>query len=142
MRDSRDIEIAWGGYYASTATESGVVSVFRLIDFNREVLHSSLYSEEFGMVPSFHDAASLTPFVRHVPIDARTLLRDDDLQFLGASPLRNGDIEGYMLYLEQMGVAESVRAELATRLMAFSHQPALPLRLSLVDDLLRVEERI
>ena len=75
MSEPTDIDIQWGGYYASREQPNGPVGIFRLLDFNRDAYHAALYKEEFSDVPSLVKIVSLSPFVGHAPIDARGLLR-------------------------------------------------------------------
>lgn len=138
MRDSRVIDIAFGGIYASTSVETGKVSLFRLLDFNLDAVHLAFYEEKFDAVPSAADVRALEPFILHAPIDARTMLRDDELQLIAEVPLSAADLEGYMVYLE--GASEAEKGEIAERLIALSHTRALRVRLRAVDDRLEVEE--
>ena len=140
MRDSRVIDIAFGGSYASTAVDTGEVSVFRLLDFNVEAVHVTMYAQKFQAVPSAADVRALSPLVLHVPIDARTLMRDDELQLICADPLSEPDLIGYMTYLENMGVGESDRGAVLKQLIGFSHDKPIRLRLRVIDDELHVED--
>jgi len=140
MRTSRVIDIAFGGVYASTNVDAGQVSLFRLLDFNLDAVHVSLYTQKFDAVPSAADVRALSPMILHAPIDARTLLRDDDLQLIAHDPLSNDDVDGYAVYLEDMGVPEEERRELVQRVIALSHKAPLRVGLRVVDDRLDVEE--
>ena len=140
MRSSRIIDIAFGGVYASTKVETGEVSLFRLLDFNVDAVHVTLYGEKFDAVPGAADLKALSPMILHAPIDSRTLLRDDEVQLIGEEPLSAEDLEGYVVYLEDMGVSEEDRDELVQRLMALSRKRPIRVRLRAVDDTLVVEE--
>ena len=140
MKTSRIIDIAFGGLYASTSLETGKVSLFRLLDFNVDAVHVSVYQEKFDAVPSVADVKALSPWIHHAPIDARTMLRDDDLQLIGEGPLSPEDLEGYVMYLEEMGVSESDRGEIVERAMTLSGKGRIRVRLRAVDDTLVVEE--
>ncbi len=140
MRDSRVMDLAFGGLYASTNIETGKVSLFRLLDFNVDAVHVTMYEQTFDAVPSVADVRALSPFIWHAPIDARTLLRDDDLQLIGEHPLSAEDLDGYMTYLEAMGVSEDERRTLGQELMAFSRKRGMRVRLRADGDRLVVEE--
>jgi hypothetical protein len=140
LRETRVIDIAFGGLYASTSVETGKVSVFRLLDFNVNAVHIAMYAEKFDALPSAADVRALSPMIRHAPIDALTLLRDDDLQLIGEAVLRAEDLNGYLVYLEDMGVPEEDRAERVRELMALSQQHGLRVRLRAGDNSLVVEE--
>ena len=83
MRTSRVMDVAFGGLYASTTADTGKVSLFRLLDFNLDAVHVTMYEQTFDAVPSAADVSALSPLIWHAPIDARTLLRDDDLELIG-----------------------------------------------------------
>lgn len=140
MRESRVIDITFGGWYASANVETGQVSVFRLLDFNLDAVHVAMYEEKFDAVPSAADVRALSPFVWHAPIDSRTMLRDDELQLIGEAPLTVEDLEGYVVYLEDMGMSEEQRAEHVQHLIALSHKHGLRVRLRAGDQGLVVEE--
>jgi hypothetical protein len=140
LRKSRIIDIAFGGLYASTKAGTGEVSLFRLLDFNVDAVHLAVYAQKFDALPSAADVKALSPFVWHAPIDARTLLRDDDLHLIREDPLSREDLDGYVVYLEDMGVSEPERNELVQRVMALSRKGRIQVRLSAVDDTLVVEE--
>ena len=133
------MDLAFGGWYASAAPDTGDVSVFRLLDFNVQAVHVTLYGQKFRSVPSATEVRVLSPFILHAPIDARTLLRDDELHFIAADPLSEGNLAGYMTYLEHMGMAEADRRALLQQLIGFSHAKPMRLRLRVVDDKLDVE---
>jgi hypothetical protein len=138
VRESRIIDIAFGGLYASTQVDTGQVSLFRLLDFSLDAVHVTLYGEKFDAAPSAADASALSPVILHAPIDARTLLRDDDLQLIREDPLSPEDLEGYVTYLEAMGASEDERGELVRRLMELSRKRPLRVRLRAVGDALVV----
>ena len=134
------MDIAFGGLYASAAPDTGEVSVFRLLDFNVQAMHVTLYAQKFRTVPSATDVRALSPFILHAPVDARTLLRDDELYLISTDPLSEADLVGYMTYLEHMGVAEADRRALMQQLIGFSREKPMRLRLRIVDDTLTVED--
>ena len=137
-----DIDIAWGGYYASIPLDGGEIRIFRLLDFNQYAYHAALFTEKFATVPTVEELLSLSPFIGHAPIDARALvLQDDELRLIGDRALSGDDLEGYMTYLEAHEVAEDKQNELAERLIAYSTEPPLSLRLEIVDDELVILDR-
>ncbi len=141
MKDSLDIDLAWGGYYASTNRDEGNVSVFRLLDFNSTAYHAAIFKEKFASTPTLGALANLSPFIGHAPIDAKALLRNDDLRLLGATPLSRNDLEGYVYYLEAHEVPAEEIEELIERILEFTNEPPLRLHLEIVDDELVVSER-
>jgi hypothetical protein len=140
MRASRVLDIAFGGLYASTSVETGKVSLFRLLDFNVDAVHVAMYGQKFDALPDAADVKALSPMIRHAPIDARTLLRDDELHLIAESPLSAGDLEGYATYLEAMGVSEDDRGEVVQQVIALSHKRGMRVRLRADGDTLVVEE--
>lgn len=83
---------------------------------------------------------ALAPFVGQVPVDARGLF-DAPIQLLGGAPLTGEDLEGYMVYLEHHDVSAEERSELMERLIGFSNDPSLRLRLEIDDGELLISER-
>ena len=140
MRETRVIEIAFGGWYASTNLETGKVSVFRLLDFNIDAVHLMMYDQGLDAVPGAADLKTLSPMIWHAPIDARTLLRDDELQLIGEDPLSPEHLEGYVTYLEAMGVSDEERNDIVGRVIALSHKRGLRVRLRADGETLVVEE--
>lgn len=141
MSDLLDIDLAWGGYYACVARDSAEVSIIRLLDFNRDAYHASLFSERFDEIPEPDVVESLKPFIGHVPVDARGLLNLETMVLISRKPLTQSDLYGYMFYLEQFEVPEAERDELAKSLMALSNEAPMALRLSISNDELQIEER-
>ena len=140
MRDSRVMDLAFGGLYASMNIETGKVSLFRLLDFNVDAIHVTMYEQTFDAVPTAADVRALSPFIWHAPIDARTLLRDDDLELIGENPLSPEDLDGYLTYLEAIGMSEDERRTRVQELMAFSRKRGIRVRLRADGDRLVVEE--
>ena len=140
MKASLDIELAWGGYYGSTDPESGKISVFRLLDFNRDAYHAALFKEKFDRMPTLEEVTELSPFIGHAPIDARGMVRHNDLQYLGCKPLSREELEGYAYYLEAHEVTSNDIEELFARILGFNAEPPLQLRLEIIDDELVISE--
>ena len=141
MSISLDLDIVWGGYYASIPADGGEISAFRLLDFNRDAYHAALFAEKFTAIPTLDELVTLSPFIGHAPIDARALVRDDKLRLIGGKPLNYDDIEGYMYYLDNCGVPQEEMDELAKKIIAFSHEPPLSIRLKIVGEKLVISER-
>jgi hypothetical protein len=142
MSELLDIDLAWGGYYACVSRDSAEVSIIRLLDFNRDAYHASLFSERFDHIPEPDVVESLKPFIGHVPVDARGLLNYETMVLISRKPLTESDMYGYMFYLEQFEVPEAERDELASSLMTYSTEAPMALRLSIADDELRIEARL
>ncbi len=141
MQTSLDINLAWGGYYASTDLENGHISVFRLLDFNRDAYHAALFREKFDATPTLEKMTALSPFIGHAPIDARGLLRNKDLKLLGCKPLSREDLEGYAYYLEAHEVTADEIEKLFERILGFTTELPLQLHLEIIDDELVISER-
>lgn len=133
MRKSLDIDIAWGGYYGSI-TDSGEISVFRLLDFNRVAYHTALFTEEFTSFPTVEELVMLSPFIGHAPIDARALLNEAEIRLIGSKPLTLDDLEGYMYYLNDHGDPQEEIDEFAGKIIGLSHEQPLRIHLEIVND--------
>lgn len=147
MSNPLDLDVLWGGYYASipkdeSSTDERGISVFRLLDLTQDAYHAALYGETFTTVPVLDDLVALGPWLGHAPIALDSLLKGDDIQLIGGKPLTLDDLEGYLYYLEDFGVSEEERNELVQRLLTFSqHEVPTKLRLELVDNALQITER-
>jgi hypothetical protein len=140
MQNYLDIELAWGGYYASKESEDGLISVFRLLDLNRDAYHAALFKEKFSATPTLGELKTLSPFIGHAPIDTRALIRKKGLQFLGSTPLIRDDLEGYEYYLEAHGATPADIDELIVRILGYTIEPPIHLRLEIVDDELIISQ--
>ncbi len=136
-----DIDLQWGGYYASKEEGDDQYGVFRLIDFNRHSYHVAIFSEKFSGVPSLKKVLKLSPYIGHAPIDSRALLRNRDIHLLGGPPLTEKDLEGYRLYLEHFETSEDDIKKLFRDIIAFGSQPPLKLALEEVNGELVIEKR-
>ncbi|WAJ39330.1 hypothetical protein OU800_08905 [Pseudomonas sp. GOM7] len=134
-----DIDIQWGAYYLTK--EDNQYRVFRLLDFNRYAYHAAIFKETFATKPTKDKLLQLTPFVGHAPIDAKALLQDESIQLLASAPLKKEDLEGYRYYLEEQGMSADEMEELIQRIMEFSTQPPLQLRLEIIDNELKISQR-
>ena len=141
MNQTADIDLCWGGYYLTRPDEHGRARLFRLLDFDSTAYHAALYSETFADAPALDEVKALTPLIGHAPIDVRGLLDRAPLRLLGEAPLTRDDLTGYEAYLEHHGLPPEDQEALLNRVIQFSHQPPLRLRLELVGDELRVTER-
>ncbi len=141
MNKKLDFDIAWGGYYATISEDEEQISVFRLLDFNRDAYHVSLFSEKFEHVPSIKDIESLSPFAGHAPIDSRGLLNYKKIVLIGSKDLTKEDLVGYMYYLEHFEVSEEERSKLTSSLIGFGKEPPLKITLSIKDGELQLNER-
>ena len=141
MVKSLDIDIVWGGFYATTTPDDDEFSVFRLLDFNRDSYHIALYDEQFDSVPKFDDISATGPYIAHTPIDVKALLNKKEILLIHAKPLVSEDLEGYMSYLEAHGVPQEKLDEIVQRLIGFSNGPPLRLHLEMVDEELVITQR-
>ena len=126
---------------AALRTWPGVVSIIRLLDFNRDAHHAILFDESFEEIPRAAAVETLSPFIKHVPLDARGLLNIEAMVLIGRKPLTRSCLEGYMYYLEEFEVPEDEREGLMNSLIAFSKDDPLKLRLYLSNGELQIEER-
>ena len=141
MKVHLDIDILWGGFYASQCMESGEFSVFRLLDFNQHAYHAALYKKRFSTIPAEAAIIALSPFIGHVPFDTRELLGKDRPILIGSKPLSLEDLDGYMYYLEDHEVDKDERRSLTQRLIESSNEPPLKLRLQIADEELEILNR-
>lgn len=141
MTDYLDIELAWGGFYACVSHDCDGISIMRMLDFNRDAYHAALFNERFDDIPEPGVVDTLSPFVGHVPVDAKALLRNQRMVLVGRQPLTPADLAGYMLYREQTHMPEDERNELTNTLIRFGTDDPLSLRLSILNGELQVEER-
>ena len=141
MNEYLDIDLAWGGFYARTFADQSEVSIIRLLDFNRDAYHAALFDERVEEIPRAAAVETLSPFIRHVPLDARGLLNIEAMVLIGRKPLTRSCLEGYMYYLEEFEVPEDEREGLMNSLIAFSKDDPLKLRLYLSNGELQIEER-
>ena len=141
MSELLDIDLAWGGFYACTSAERSEISIIRLLDFNRDSYHAALFDKTFEEIPGTDVVEALSPFIAHVPVDARGLLNHESMILVCRKLLTRDCLEGYMYYLEEFGVPEDEREELMESLIAFSKDEPLKLKLYLSDDELQIEER-
>ena len=127
--DYLDIDVSWGGYYAATSEGSGEISIFRILDFNRQSYQIAIFQEKFTSIPSFEEVASLSPFIGHAPISTSSLLNYNKVVLLGHKALTESDLAGYKYYLEEMGAADDDIQELFNTVLTLSLEPTLKLRL-------------
>ena len=83
MKSALNMEVLFGGYYASKEENSEQYSIFRLLDFGPDAYHAALFSRKFDRVPTIDALVGLSPFIGHAPIDSHALLRERDLQLIG-----------------------------------------------------------
>lgn len=136
-----DFDVVWGGYYAAIPKEEDEISIFRLLDFNRDAYHIAMFAEKFNSVPKESEIMNLSPFVGHAPIASKGLLNYKEIVLISSSTLTEDDLVGYMYYLEQFGVSKEDREKLSKDLVAFAKEPPLKLRLSIENDQLKLNER-
>jgi len=136
-----DIDLQWGGYYASKESDGSQYGVFRILDFNRNAYHIAIFKEKFDEIPEFSDIEKLSPYIGHSPIDSRALLNEKNVRLLGSKELETDDLEGYSYYLEAHDVDEKEIDELVESLISYSKEPPMKLSLSLNGDELEIEER-
>lgn len=133
-----NIEISWGGYYASIGDDRGEITLFRLLDFNRDDYHIAIYQEKFQSIPSLNEVKGLTPFIRHVPLDSRSLLNNKKTLLIGNRHLSQSDLAGYLMYLESFEVSSEDLELLTQSILEYSQEPPLQLRLTLVEEELQI----
>lgn len=142
MQTTIDIDITWGGYYASSSKDGSEFSIFRLLDFNRDAVHVAFYKEKYPAVPDLQTLLGCTPLIGHAPIETKTLLTHDQLILIGGQPLTNEDLEGYRYYLLAHQIPEEMIEEHFAKLLFFSQEPPLLAHLEVVDEELTITERM
>ena len=123
-------EVMWGGYYTSLQDDE-TWSIFRLLDFNREALHATLYRQRFNSQPVMEHVALLDTAVAHAPIAPGQVVHFP-ATLIGAQPLTLEDLAGYDTYLQaalELEVGE--RTTLLDKLIGFSAQPPLSFRMEI-----------
>ncbi|GAA6186713.1 hypothetical protein [Aliiglaciecola sp. NS0011-25] len=135
-----DIEISWGGYYASISDEDGEITLFRLLDFNRDDYHIAIYQEKFQSIPTLKEIEGLSPFIGHAPLDSRSLLNNKKVLLIGSSQLSKSDLAGYLFYLENFEVPSEDLEFLIQSILEYSKEPPLQLRLTLVEEELQISK--
>lgn len=141
MNKSVDFDVAWGGYYATFSEDEQNVSIFRLLDFNRNAYHVALFSEKFDSIPSENEIKKLSPSIGHVPIDSKGLLNFDKIVLITTKDLTEQDLAGYMYYLESFEVPDNERDELMRSLIAFCKEPPIKLNLYIDNGELKLRDR-
>lgn len=136
-----DIDLKWGGYYASKDDNQSEYGVFRILDFNRDDYHVAMFKEKFSEIPKFSEIENLSPFIGHAPIDSKALLNKKSIELLGSKELEADDLDGYAYYLEAHDVEKKEIDELISKLIGFSKKPPIKLRLRIVAEELEIEER-
>jgi hypothetical protein len=128
-----DIDVVWGGYYASQSEDDDAFTVFRLLDLDQDGYHAALYREKFDKCPTLADVERLVPFVGHVPMAIGSLLHERNLKLIGRRPLTHADLEGSMLFLEHHDVPAEERQALSEKLIGFGNQDLVPISVEEVD---------
>jgi len=79
----------------------------RLLDFSDDGYHFQLFEAAFTTRPSFNDIDNFKISIEHVPI-AITNLVHKNIRYIGHRDLNVNDLEGYRVYLEEMGTDEKL----------------------------------
>ena len=140
MSEAKIIEIQWGGYYFCKEDDDNEEhGIIRLLDFNRYSYQSALFSEKFSEKPEPETVTALSPFIGHVPIDARGIL-NGTRELIAHKPLAPEDLEGYRMYLEHHEMPTGEIDQLFANLIQYSKEPPLKLKLQIVNEELQIEE--
>ena len=127
MNRALNIDVVWGGYYASQSEDDDAFTVFRLLDLDQYGYQAALYREKFDKCPAMADVGHLLPFIGHAPIAIGSLLHARNLKLIGRRPLTHEDLEGYMLYLDMHDVPAEERQALSAKLIGFGDEEPVPL---------------
>ena len=73
-----EIDMQWGGYYASKKSSEHVYSIFRILDFGNYSYQAALFREKFPSLPTIEEVLKLNPFAGHVPIRSISLLEQEN----------------------------------------------------------------
>jgi len=126
--DVIDLPVNFGGYY-TYKEDDGKYAAYRLLDFNKDVLHRRLLEGHFDHKPSLEEVKAMKPLM-HVPQAATTLLRQTDLTLLGSEPLTKEDVSGYEQYLESaLEIPHDEAEAFMEKIIGFSHEGTGKLRL-------------
>ena len=52
MNNALDIDVVWGGFYASQSEDNDAFTVFPLLDLDQDGYHAALYREKFKNGPT------------------------------------------------------------------------------------------
>ncbi len=122
------IDIQWGAYY--TSKQDGKFGVFRLLNFNKDAFHIQMFREKFDKSPSFNDVKALKPAAWHIPMSVAGLLHRDEFTIIGHEELDRHALMGYEEYMRQNGLEEAAIEKMIRRLMEYSSQPPMKVRLT------------
>ncbi len=136
--DTMIFEAQMGGYY-TYKNDEGSWSIFRMLDFTVYAIQCTLYKEHFDHKPTLTEAMAARPAILHVPLNKATLFNDKELELLGAKPIKGEDLEGYVVYLQQMGASEAEITDIVARIGNLSRQGAVRLKLTKADDKVETE---
>ena len=141
MSNILEFDLVWGGYYACKEQESGMFTIFRLLDFNYESYHYALFNEEFKHLPTADDIKNLKPFIWHIPQATDSLLLCESLTLIDRKALSKDDLDGYIYYLSEFDVPKDEQKKLVKTLIEFSHQEPMPIKMYKTNGKLQIEKR-
>lgn len=128
-----------GGYYTSK-NDDGTWSIFRMLDFTVYAVQCTLYKEHFDHKPTLAEAVAARPAILHAPMSKAALFNEKELELLGAKPIKGGDLEGYAVYLQQMGASQAEVEDIVARVGQLMRQGVVKLKLTKVGDKIETEE--
>lgn len=131
MTNIVDVDILWGGYYSYRNKSDNLYHVFRLLDFNKDAFHYALYDVDFKTPPTLEQILEHRPFIQHVPQELEAIMNMADLKLVGVTPLRDEDLFGYRLFLDEPNAHEEAVTEVFSNLKRYNQEPPLQLRLTL-----------
>lgn len=134
-----DFSLKWGGFYCTKSPDDELYSLFRLLDFNRLDYHIAIYSEKFETLPTFAEVKDLRPFIGHTPLSTKSIFNKPELHLVGAIPLQEKCLSGYRYYLQDSGYSNSEIDDQLLRLQESSLQPAVSLRVRLVNGSVEID---
>lgn len=91
-----------GGYYTDK-DKNGKYGMWRLLDINGGILHSTMYLGALDYKPDLAEAEKADVFIEHMPQPLGTLLVRNDLTYLGGNTLTVDDLLEYVMYLRGAG---------------------------------------
>ena len=137
-----EIDIQWGGYYASKKSSEHVYSIFRILHFGRYSYQAALFREKFPSLPTLEEVLKLNLFAGHVSIRSTSLLEEENLCLLGGSILTRHDLAGYEYFLEAHGEEQSEIEEVLTKLIEYSKEPPIKAKLEIVGEEIDIEQML
>ena len=120
------VEFQLGAYYSIKTKDD--FDIIRLLDLPGDSYHYQLIATNVPEDQSVESIKNMNPIILHIPMDIANLL-GKDIKRLGNDPLTIKDFNGYVVYLEEMGVEDDAIDEHLKQLIRFSKEAPQKMRL-------------